>query len=99
MYFAYADNFLAFPSRGMQTLQSLLPPKKTDVSPAPAVVDEAEFEESDILDVRGRSFPPGYDFFDHGYHSQFGEGDEDWEDEEEDDPYEEDGAEPECRQQ
>lgn len=82
----------------MQTLQSLLPPKKSDVSPAPAVVDEAEFEESDILDVRGRSFPPGYNFFDHG-HSQFGEGDEDWEDEDEEDPYEEDGAEPECRQQ
>ncbi|KZP31856.1 DnaJ-domain-containing protein [Athelia psychrophila] len=66
-------------SVNQSTLQSLLPPKKTDVSPAPAVVDEAEFEESDILD--------------------FGEGDEDWEDEEEDDPYEEDGAEPECRQQ
>ncbi|KAF7985661.1 hypothetical protein HWV62_2195 [Athelia sp. TMB] len=81
-------------------LQSLLPPKKTDVTPGPAVVDEADFEESDILDVRGRSFPPGSDFFDHGFHSQFGEGEDDWEDDDEDeDPYDEDGAEPECRQQ
>lgn len=90
---------LALLQRRVQTLQSLLPPKKTDVSPAPAIVDEAEFEESDILDVRGRSFPPGSDFFDHGFHSQFGEGDDDWEDDDDEDPYDEDGAEPECRQQ
>ncbi|KIK10107.1 hypothetical protein K443DRAFT_670736 [Laccaria amethystina LaAM-08-1] len=60
----------------LHKLAPLLPPKKEDVDPRPAVVDEAEFEESDIVD--------------------FGEGDEDaWEDEEE----EEMGGDPECRTQ
>lgn len=61
-------------------------------------MDEAEFEQSDILDVRARSFPAGPDFFDHGFAPQFGGDDEeDWEDENED----EDGMgpEPDCRPQ
>ena len=66
------------------------------MSPQPPVVDEAEFEESDIVDVRARSFPAGSDFFDQGFQSQFGDGDDDWEDEDEEDHI---GAEPECRQQ
>lgn len=79
-----------------QKLAPLLPPKKEDVDPRPAVVDEAEFEESDIVDVRARSFPASPNFFDHGFASQFGEGDEDaWEDEEGDEM----GGDPECRTQ
>lgn len=31
-------------------LEALLPPKKTDVEPRPAVVDEAEYEESDMVE-------------------------------------------------
>lgn len=63
------------------------------MQPRPAVVDEAGFEESDIVEVRERSFPASRDFFDHGFASQFGEGgEEDWEDEDED-------GEPECRPQ
>lgn len=80
----------------LQKLGPLLPPKKEDVDPRPAVVDEAEFEESDIVDVRARSFPASPNFFDHGFASQFGEGDEDaWEDEGEDEM----GGDPECRTQ
>lgn len=73
-------------SRPPQQLEKLLPPKRVDVDPRPAVVDEAQFELSDIADARGRPFPTPSDFFDHG--------DEDeWEDEEDDDD------EPECRTQ
>ena len=50
------------------------------------MVDEAQFEISDISEARGRPFPTSSDFFDHG--------DEDeWEDEDDDDD------EPECRTQ
>lgn len=71
------------------------------MSPQPPVVDEAEFEESDIVDVRARSFPAGSDFFDQGFQSQFGDGDDDWEDEDEEGGSYNDhmGGEPECRQQ
>lgn len=58
-------------------------------------MDEADFEESDIVDVRARSFPAG-DFFDQAFASQFGEDEDDWEDDDEDD--DEDG-EPDCRPQ
>ncbi|KAF5326879.1 hypothetical protein D9619_004373 [Psilocybe cf. subviscida] len=34
----------------VQALEKLLPPKRTEVDPLPAVVDEADFEESDIVD-------------------------------------------------
>jgi len=34
----------------IEAVESLLPPKKKDVEPLPAVVDEAEFEESDMVD-------------------------------------------------
>ena len=83
-----------------QVLISVLPPKRSDVDPQPDIVDEANFEESDILDVRARSFPASPNFFDQGFPSQFG-GDENWEDENED---EDDGntginLEPECRPQ
>jgi DnaJ homolog subfamily A member 2 len=64
------------------------------------VVEEADFEESDIVDVRARTYPAGSDFFDHGFSTQFGEGDDDWEDEDgEDDEYDEDGGQPDCRPQ
>lgn len=82
----------------LQALEALLPPKKTDIEPRPAIVDEADYEESDVVEVRARSVPAGSDFFDHGM-AQFGEGgDDDWEDEDEE--YDEDGGgEPECRAQ
>ncbi|THH19798.1 hypothetical protein EW146_g1418 [Bondarzewia mesenterica] len=77
-------------------LEALLPPKKADVEPKPQVVDEVPYEESDMVEVRARSFPAGSDFFDQVFASQFGEGADDdaWEDDED-----EDGAEPECRTQ
>lgn len=68
----------------VQTLRSVLPPKKNDVEPRPAVVEEAEFEESDLVDVRARSFPASANFFDQGFPSQFGSKEEDWDDEDED---------------
>ncbi|KAI5836147.1 DnaJ-domain-containing protein [Schizophyllum commune Tattone D] len=71
-------------------LSALLPPKRSNPEPAPEIVDEAPYEEIDIDDVRGRSFPAGSDFFDG---AQFGEGEEDWEDDEDDE------HEPECRPQ
>jgi DnaJ family protein A protein 2 len=55
-------------------------------------VDEANFEESDLVEVRARSFPAGRDFFDQDHTSQFGEDEDDWEDEDE-----EEG--PDCRPQ
>ncbi|KAG9315267.1 hypothetical protein JVU11DRAFT_4401 [Chiua virens] len=81
-------------------LETLLPPKKADIEPAPEIVDEAPFEEAELEDVRARCFPASSDFFDEGFASQFGEGDEDdWEDE--DDDYDDHGlgGEPECRPQ
>ncbi|KAF8969256.1 hypothetical protein BDZ97DRAFT_1915598 [Flammula alnicola] len=74
-------------------VEAVLPPKRTDVDPQPEAVDEADFEESDIVDVGARSFPAGR-FFDQAFASQFGEDDEDWEEDEDD----EDG-EPDCRPQ
>ena len=78
-------------------LASILPPKRTDVDPQPDVVDEANFEESDIVDVRARSFPASPNFFDQGFPSQFGGDDNDWEDDDDDD--DDDNLEPECRPQ
>ncbi|KAH0833262.1 putative chaperone regulator [Lanmaoa asiatica] len=78
-----------------------LPPKKANIEPSPDVVDEAPFEEAELEDVRARYFPASSDFFDEGFASQFGEGDEeDWEDEDDDD-YDDHGmgGEPECRPQ
>jgi DnaJ family protein A protein 2 len=62
---------------------------------------EADFEESDIADVRSRSFPASPDFFDQ-FSPQFGGDDEDdWEDEDEGDEDDDGipGAPPECRTQ
>jgi DnaJ homolog subfamily A member 2 len=64
-------------------------------------VDEAEFEETDIVNVRSRSFPASSSFFDHGFTSQFGDDENDWVDEDEDDGETDDGMgpEPQCPQQ
>ena len=86
----------------IQALASLLPPKKPEPEPYPETVDVAQYEESDIVDVRSRSFPASADFFDQDFQSQFGGDDEDeWEDEEEEPEhdFEHMGAEPECRHQ
>ncbi|KAI0671519.1 DnaJ-domain-containing protein [Trametes maxima] len=78
-------------------LAALLPPKKPEMEPKPAVVDEVPFEESDIVDVRETPFNASSSFFDHASGFQFGAGDEDdWEDDEDED---DDGMEPECRTQ
>ncbi|PPQ68226.1 hypothetical protein CVT26_005759, partial [Gymnopilus dilepis] len=78
----------------VKAVEAILPPRRPDVEPRPEVVDEADFEESDIVDVRARSFPASQNFFDQGFASQFGEGNEDdWEDEDDED------GEPECRPQ
>ncbi|KAJ6468437.1 hypothetical protein C8R45DRAFT_1018793 [Mycena sanguinolenta] len=83
-----------------KTLLSLIPPKKLDIEPRPAVVSTAAFEEADIEEVRERYFPAGQDFFDRAFASQFGEDEDDWEDEDGDDDDDEFGPhEPECRQQ
>lgn len=82
-----------------QVLGELLPPKRSDPVPCPEIVDEADYEESDIVDVRSRSFPASPNFFDHGFPSQFGDDEENWEDEDEDDDEDFPGAQPECRQQ
>jgi DnaJ family protein A protein 2 len=85
----------------LEALERLLPSKKPDMDPMPEIVDEVPYEEGDIVDVRARSFPAGSDFFDQGFASQFGEGDDDdWEDDDGDD-YDNDnmGGEPECRPQ
>lgn len=82
-----------------QALAAILPPKKAEVDPSPAIIDEATFEEADLEDVRARSFP-ATDFFDQAFASQFGNDDDEWEDEDEDD-YDDHGlgGEPECRPQ
>lgn len=70
----------------------MLPPKKPEVTPAPLVVEEATYEDTNVVDVRARSFTAGSDFFNHG--TQFG-GEGAWTDEEEDESHEE----PDCRHQ
>lgn len=77
-------------------MEALLPPKRAEVDPKPELVDEADYEEGDIIDVRrDRSFPAGT-FFDQGFASQFGENEDDWEDEDDEDDID---GEPECRPQ
>jgi len=45
-------------------------------------VDDLEFEETDLTEVRPCSYPAGPNFFDQGFPRQFGEGNEDdWLDE------------------
>lgn len=78
-----------------QALEALLPPKKPEMDPKPAVIDEVDFEESDIADVRETPFAGG-NFFDHGFSNQFGDDEHDWEDE---DDEEDEMGEPECRPQ
>ncbi|KAJ3567883.1 hypothetical protein NP233_g6069 [Leucocoprinus birnbaumii] len=71
-----------------QALESILPPKKGDIEPRPSIVDDVEFEETDLAEVRSRSYPAGPNFFDQGFPYQFGEGDEaDWIDDEDDDEF------------
>ncbi|KAG5645557.1 hypothetical protein DXG03_005832 [Asterophora parasitica] len=88
-----------------KALESLLPPKRPNPEPLPENVVEADYEESDIVDVRSRSFPASDDFFDQ-FVPQFGGDEDDWEDEDEYDEYGHGhghghghGPEPECRQQ
>ena len=59
-------------------------------------MDDAAFEEADMAEVRSRSFPAESNFFEHGF-NQFGEDENDWVDDEDDD--EGFGGEPECRTQ
>jgi DnaJ family protein A protein 2 len=67
-------------------LESMLPPKTMEMSPRPSVVDEADFEESDIVDF--------------GEDDDDWEDDDDGDDDDDDDAYDDHmGAEPECRQQ
>jgi DnaJ homolog subfamily A member 2 len=62
----------------------------------PEIVDQVVFEEGTLAEVRARSFPADSDFFDQGFPSQFGEGDEnDWEDEGDED----ESGPPECQPQ
>lgn len=62
-------------------------------------MDQVAFEEGTLAEVRAWSFPADSDFFDQGFPSQFGEGDEnDWEDEAYGDD-EDDGGPPECQPQ
>lgn len=76
-----------------------MPPKKVDIEPRPEIVDDAKFEESDIVDVRARSFPASASFFDQGFTSQFGEdNEENWEDED-DDEFDHFDTEPQCPNQ
>jgi len=76
-------------------LEPLLPPKRANPEPPPEIVVEAEFEESDIVDVRSRSFPASPDFLDQ-FDPQFGgDNEDDWEDEDDDDA----GAQPDCQPQ
>lgn len=82
-------------STALQALEVLLPAKKPEIDPKPAVIDEVPFEESEIVDVRATPFASG-NFFDQGFASQFGDEEEDWEDDEED---EDEDGEPECRTQ
>ena len=77
-----------------QQLAKLLPPKRSDPEPEPAIVDAATYEEAELGDVRERAYAPGAGFFDKSFREQFGEDEDAWEDEDED----EDG-EPECRPQ
>ena len=78
-----------------KTLEPLLPPKRPNPEPMPEIVDRADYEESDIVDVRSRAFPTGSNFFDH-FSPQFGDDEADWEDEDDDDdPH----GQPECQTQ
>ncbi|KAG6844960.1 hypothetical protein H0H87_002074 [Tephrocybe sp. NHM501043] len=82
-----------------KALESLLPPKRSNPEPLPEIVTEAEFEESDIMDVRFRSFPADQAFFDE-FSPQFGgDNEDDWSDEDEDDGDYEHGPQPECHPQ
>ena len=70
----------------------MLPPKKPDITPRPEIVDDVEYEATDVVNVSGRSFAlqgPS----DLVCMSQFGDGDEEeWEsDEDEDDAEGDDG--------
>ncbi|KAF8656834.1 hypothetical protein AX16_002382 [Volvariella volvacea WC 439] len=80
----------------LQALQALLPPKKGNIEPLPEIVDDADFEETDIVDVRARSFPASSNFFDHGFPSQFGgeNNSDEWVDEDDSDDLDDPGCQP-----
>jgi DnaJ homolog subfamily A member 2 len=58
----------------LQTLTSLLPPKKAEIDPLPAIVDEADYEESDVAEFQST-------WLEQELQNEF---DEDWEDEDDD---------------
>jgi hypothetical protein len=79
----------------MQSLAKLLPPKKADLDPRPAVVDEAPFEEADPTDVCTSFWSSDYLLI---RLPQFGDGGEEaWVDE--DDDYDDEDGDPDCRTQ
>ncbi|KAH9481641.1 DnaJ protein-like protein ANJ1 [Psilocybe cubensis] len=80
----------------VKSVEAILPPKRQNVDPLPEIVDEADFEESDIVDVRARSVPHSHNFFDHGFSSQFGDDEDDWEDDDDDDDDDHYGHGPDC---
>jgi DnaJ family protein A protein 2 len=67
-------------------LSTLLPPKKEDIEPLPEIVDEANYEESDIGELHST-------FLDQELEAQF---EDDWEDEDSDDDIH---GQPECQPQ
>lgn len=67
----------------------MLPPKRIDTEPRPTKVKEVPYEESELVDASGQ----GHGFFDQG-------AEDEWEDEDDDLPYDQrDGGDAECRQQ
>ncbi|KAI0312108.1 DnaJ C terminal domain-containing protein [Amylostereum chailletii] len=79
----------------LNALQALLPPKRVDVDPQPEIVDTAGYEESDMVDVREQAFPASAEFFDRAFPPQFGDDENAWEDEDDEDGQ----GDPECRTQ
>ncbi|EAU85530.2 chaperone regulator [Coprinopsis cinerea okayama7 len=70
----------------IKALSTLLPPKKEDIEPLPEIVDEANYEESDIGELHST-------FLDQELEAQF---EDDWEDEDSDDDIH---GQPECQPQ
>lgn len=70
-------------------MEKLLPPRRPDLEPRPAVVDAPSYEEADSADVRTRSFAADANFLNQSAFSafQFGANDDDdaWTDDDDDD--------------
>lgn len=74
----------------------MLPPRRPDLEPRPAVVDAPKFEEADSADVRTRSFPAGADFLNQSAFSAFQFGADEDEDAWTDDDSDNDMNHPDC---